>query len=37
MQNDIIAENNEIIKLKETIARMQADNQNFKMRVEREK
>ncbi len=37
MQVDIKDESEEIQKLKETIARIQADNQNFKMRVERDR
>lgn len=37
MQAEIKNENEEILKLKETIARIQADNQNFKMRVERDR
>lgn len=37
MQVDIKDGSEEIQKLKETIARIQADNQNFKMRVERDR
>lgn len=37
IQQELNNENEEILKLKETIARIQADNQNFKMRVERDR
>jgi len=37
LEQDLSDENDEVVKLKETIARMQADNQNFKMRVERDR
>lgn len=37
LERELSDENDEIQKMKETIARMQADNQNFKMRVERDR